>query len=178
MMITMKSGKVSLRELSLADKSRLAALADNPKIRENVRDSFPNPYREEDAVSFIRMTQNESPGYTFAVCYQDELAGVIGMTRRKGEYKRKAEVGYWIGEPYWNKGIATAAVKLIVDYGFSKLDLEKIETGVYEHNKASRRVLEKCGFEQEGILKNSVIKNNRILSELRFGIRRKDKAEK
>jgi ribosomal-protein-alanine N-acetyltransferase len=84
------------------------------------------------------------------------------------------KIGYFIGEPYWNKGIMTKAVKLIVDFGFQHLDIERIHTGVFEYNMASRRVLEKCGFRQEGIFRNALYKNNQIYDEVRYAILKSD----
>jgi len=81
-----------------------------------------------------------------------------------------AEIGYWIGEPYWSKGIATKAVRLITKYGFNKLELVRIYTGVFDYNKASQRVLEKAGFKLECIFEKSIFKNNQIYDEYRYGL--------
>jgi len=161
---------IILRELEFADKKRLAQLANNKKIWDNVRDYFPYPYTEKDAAKFIESCRKEDPKITFAVVFYNELVGVAGLVLQTDIYKNTAEIGYWIGEAYWNKGIATQAVRLLVSYGFENLKLHRIFTGVFEHNKASQKVLEKCGFMQEGTSKKSITKNNAIIDEYRYGI--------
>jgi ribosomal-protein-alanine N-acetyltransferase len=81
---------------------------------------------------------------------------------------KDAEIGYFIGEPFWNKGIATKAVSLITDWGFNNLDIVRIHTGIFEFNKSSQRVLEKCGYMKEAIFKKSICKNNEIYDEIRY----------
>ncbi|MGD2033878.1 MAG: GNAT family protein [Bacteroidales bacterium] len=161
---------IRLRELLPEDKPVLAHLANDEKIRDNVRDSFPFPYTEKDAENFIGLCKKEDPKTTFAIDCQNELSGVIGLVPLQDIYRKSAEIGYWIGEPYRNKGIATVAVRQIVNYGFGELQLIRIFTGVFEHNKASQRVLEKCGFTLEAISKNAIFKNNRIMDEYRYVI--------
>ena len=92
------------------------------------------------------------------------------MVAQQDVYKKTAEIGYWIGEPFWNKGIATEAVKLITDYGLKELGLVRIHTGIFEYNTASMKVLEKCGYKRDGIFEKAVIKNGQIWDEYRFSI--------
>lgn len=167
---TVKNKDLVLRRLTFSDKIQLAELANNKKIWNNIRDYFPHPYTLGDAEQFIKLTQGENPQTTFAISFGEEFVGVVGLVLRTDVYRKSAEIGYWVGEPYWNKGIAERAVNLIVEYGFTTLQLERIDTGIFAFNKASARVLEKCGFEFEGIFKNSIFKNNRISDELRYGI--------
>jgi RimJ/RimL family protein N-acetyltransferase len=95
---------------------------------------------------------------------------MIGLHPQKDVYRLSAELGYWIGEPFWGNGIATKAVELILKYGFETLNLNRIYAGVFEHNIASMRVLEKCDFVKEGIAKQAVIKNNKVIDEHKFAI--------
>ncbi|MBA7576494.1 putative ribosomal N-acetyltransferase YdaF [subsurface metagenome] len=169
-MVVPEKDNIRLRELRPADKPRLAQLANNKKIWDNVRDFFPFPCLKKNAIDFIAICNKEDPKVTFAIEYQGDLTGVAGLVLQTDIYRKSAEIGYWVGEPYWNKGIATSAVILLINYGFEKLTLERIFTGVFEHNKASQRILEKCGFIHEGIFKNAIIKNNRVLDEYRYGI--------
>lgn len=159
-----------LRRLVDSDADCLASLANNRKIWDNVRDYFPHPYTEEHAENFIDFTGRENPALTFGVEYKGSLVGVAGLVNQTDVYRLSAEIGFWIGEPCWGKGIAPKAVDLLVSYGFSVLKLIRIYAGIFEYNKASQRVLEKCGFEKEGVFKNSVIKNGKIYNEIRFGI--------
>lgn len=169
-MITLSSGPVVLRQLGPADNTELAALANNRKIWENLRDLFPHPYGLKDADEFIAHCQMENPVTTFAIEYNHELCGVIGLTLQTDVYRLSAEAGYWLGEPYWSKGIASRALKLLTSYAFDELHLIRLYSGVYDFNKASQRVLEKAGFQLEGIFRKSVIKNDLVLDEYRYAI--------
>jgi len=159
---------LTLRPFRLEDRDKLAIICNNKKIWDNVRDFLPHPYTEKDASEFIYLCQMEVPQTTFAILYRGELAGCIGLVPQTDVYRLGAELGYWIGEPFWGKGIATEAVKMITGYGFQQLGLKRIHSGVFDFNKASRRVLEKSGFKLEGIFERSVVKNGRICDEYRF----------
>lgn len=169
-LINLVSGKVHLRELRYDDRQKLSELANNKKIWDKVRDFFPHPYTLENAIQFIELCSKENPKLTFAIEYYDNIVGVIGLVPQSDVHRLSAEIGYWIGEPYWNKGIATTAVRLMLNYGFNTLQLQRIYTGVFDDNKASQRILEKCGFEFEGIFRKAVIKNDKIIDEYRYGI--------
>ncbi|MEK7720666.1 MAG: GNAT family protein [Bacteroidota bacterium] len=167
-MAELTANSIRLRDFSDLDQVRLAELCNNKKIWDNVRDLLPSPYTEENALEFIRLCQQEVPATTFAIEYKGELAGCIGLVKQTDVYRLGAELGYWIGEPYWGMGIATQAVELITSYGFNKLGLVRIYSGVFEFNSASQRVLEKSGFKLEGISEKSVIKNGEILNEYKY----------
>jgi ribosomal-protein-alanine N-acetyltransferase len=160
---------IKLRPFEDRDIKSVAVLCNNKKIWDNVRDFFPRPYTEKHAKEFIRICRGEDPQVTFAIEYKGDIAGCIGLVKQTDIYKLTAEIGYWIGEPYWGLGIATKSVNLIVDYGFHTLGLVRIYTGVFDYNKASRRVLEKAGFKLEGIFEKSVLKNGEICDEYRYG---------
>ena len=161
---------VRLRKLLKTDSGDLAQLANNRKIADCLRDIFPNPYNEGDAIEFIELCAKEKPQATFAIEFEDELAGVIGLVLQADIYSRSAELGYWLGESFWNKGIATKAAQQIIGYAFEELKLIRLYSGVFENNMASRKVLEKCGFMKEGILRKAVVKNNQVMDELRFAL--------
>jgi ribosomal-protein-alanine N-acetyltransferase len=166
----LRKGQILLRPLVDEDQKSLANLANNKKIWDNVRDILPNPYTNKDAEEFINITKQEHTPMTFAIEFQEQFCGVIGLTRQSDVYRKTAEIGYWIGEPFWNKGIATTAVNLITDYGLNSLNLNRIHTGVFEYNVGSMRVLEKNGYDKDGIFKKSIIKNGQIWDEHRFSI--------
>ena len=113
--------------------------------------------------------EGEDPQQTFGIRYEEELCGIISLHMQKDVYQKSAEIGYWIGEPFWGMGIATKAVEIITAYGFSELQLARIYAGVFDFNKASMSVLEKNGYEQEGIFRNAIFKNNRLCDEHRYG---------
>ncbi|MGB5500231.1 MAG: GNAT family protein [Maribacter sp.] len=159
---------IKLRPLKAADKFQLAQLANNKKIYDNVRDHFPYPYNEDDAKAFINTTIEEDPKQNFGIEYEGNICGAIGLILQKDVYRKSAEMGYWIGEPYWGKGFATKAIELITEYGFDNLNLLRIYAGVFDFNIASMKVLEKNGFKKEGISRDAVLKNGRIRNEHRY----------
>lgn len=166
--IKTKYENVSLRKFTYDDIPRLAELANNEKISNNLRDAFPHPYTEKDAETFIGMVLTQEPTQIFAIEYQDLYVGNIGLHLETDVYRKSAEIGYFVGEPYWNLGIMTKAVKLICDYGFEELGIVRIFAGIFEYNHASQRVLEKCGFAKEAIFKQAIIKKGEIYDEIRF----------
>lgn len=163
-----KSRDVILRRHRHSDIQKMAELADNENVSVNLRDAFPHPYTLRDAENFIDNCLQQEPPTTFAIEYMGEYAGNIGIAPGHDVYRKSGEIGYFLGEPYWNKGIMTQAVGLIVAYGFKELGLSRIHTGIFEYNKASMRVLEKCGFELEGIFKKAVYKNGLFWDEYRY----------
>mgnify|MGYP001199455255 CR=1 FL=1 len=164
----LKSGNITLRPLQVSDASRLAELANNEKISRNLRDGFPNPYTEKDASIFLAKFTNQYPVTFFGIDYEGEYVGNISLLPCQDIYRMSAEIGYFIGEPYWNKGIVTTAVNLITEYGFNHLGIVRIQTGIFEYNTASQRVLEKCGFFKEGIFRKSVFKQGKLWDEVRY----------
>ena len=110
------------------------------------------------------------PKSVFAIIYKEELCGSIGIFPMQDVYRKSAEIGYWIGEEYWGKGIAARAVEKIVQYGFENFDIVKIFAGIFSNNRASERVLEKNGFIKEAVLKKAVFKNDEFLDEHRYAL--------
>ena len=172
------SGNIKLRPFRLTDAKRIVELADNEKISRNLRDGFPNPYTLKDAEGFLAKFTNQEPVTFFAIECNGEHVGNISLMRGQDVYRKSAEIGYFIGEPYWNKGIASTAVTLITEYGFNHLGLIRIDTGVFEYNTASQRVLEKCGFTKEGIFSKSVFKQNKFWDEVSLKVLRLKGVEK
>ncbi len=159
---------IILRSLTDEDAPALAQLANNRKIWDNVRDMLPHPYTIDDAFFFINLIKKENPQVSFAIEYKGAFSGMIGLVPQKDVYRKTAEIGYWLGEPFWNKGIATTAVKLITDYGFDELSFIRIHTGIFEYNTASMKVLEKNGYVKDGIFKKSIFKNGKYWDEHRY----------
>lgn len=159
---------VQLRTLDEKDATVMAHLANNKNVWDNLRDKMPHPYTRKDAAYFIRLTQNENPQVTFGIACEGSLCGVIGLLLQSDVYRKSAEMGYWVGEPYWGKGIATQAVEKIVKYGFEKLGLHRIYAGVFENNRKSMHVLGKNGFTKEGVLRKAVLKNGVFYDEHRY----------
>jgi len=162
------NGDIRLRKFTEKDCTRMVDLANNENISLNLRDGFPHPYTLKNAKDFIEKCLSHHPPGIFAIEYKDEYVGNIGLLKGNDVYRKSAEVGYFVGEDYWNKGIATVALNLACDYGFTHLDVIRIHAGVYEHNLASQRVLEKCGFVKEGVFKNAVFKQEKFWNEVRY----------
>lgn len=163
-----RDGDVVLRELLDSDLEKLVEYANNEKVSINLRDAFPQPYFLEDAIHLKRMVDSQNPKTFFAIQYQENYVGNISLSIGTDVYRKSAEIGYFIGEPFWNKGIATKAVNLITDWGFSHLDIVRIYTGIFEFNTASQRVLEKCRFIKEAIFRKAICKNDKIFDEIRY----------
>jgi RimJ/RimL family protein N-acetyltransferase len=165
----MKSvANVSLRGLKKSDAEKLVILANNKSVANNLRDAFPSPYNLSDAKTFIDNCLKQNPTTTFAIEYNGEYVGNIGLHYGIDIYRKSAEIGYFIGEAYWNKGITSKAIDLITSYGFDTLNIVRIYAGVFAFNHASKRVLEKCKYTLENIAKAAVYKNNQIWDEYRF----------
>jgi len=166
--IIARDGDVILRELEESDLELLAKYSNNEKISINLRDRFPSPYTIEDAKNFKKMIDSQSQKTFFAIEYKNNYVGNISLSLGTDVYRKSAEIGYFIGEPFWNKGIATKAVNLITEWGFKQLDIVRIQACVFEYNHASQHVLEKCGFVKEATLKQAIYKNDEMHDEIRY----------
>ena len=144
----------------------LVRLANNKKIWDRVRDYFPHPYTTKDAKEWLALNVGISPVLNFVIEVDGLFAGSIGMVPKTDVYRNNMEIGYWLGEPYWGKGIATKAIALMCDIIWKSYPhVNRIYAEVFENNKASMRALEKNGFELECIRKKAVIKNNMLLDD-------------
>lgn len=155
-----KCGNCILRNWETSDLEGLVKNANNIEIAKNLRDGFPFPYTIAHGNEWLKIALNNP--YFFAITIDDKAVGGIGLTVGEDIERISAEVGYWLGEEYWGKGIASSALNGIVEYGFNKLDLKRIFATPLEQNIGSRRILEKNGFILEGILRNSIIKFDKI----------------
>jgi ribosomal-protein-alanine N-acetyltransferase len=169
-MIIAENDVCKLRSLELDDLEIFAQYANNQKIAINLRDGFPHPYILENAKAFYELVKSEVPENKFVIEYKGNFVGMIGLMPLKDVYRKSAEIGYWLAEPFWNKGIMTKAVISMVDWGWKNLDIVRIHTGIYSYNKASARVLEKSGFTFECEFINSIYKNGIFSNELRYSI--------
>ncbi len=152
---------VEIRQWKLSDAADLAYLINNKNILNNLRDGLPYPYTVKDAREFIAeaLQDDFNEIFAFAVIAEGRTVGNIGIYRRKNIYFRTAELGYFIGEEYWNRGIATRAVKKACKYVFENTDVVRIYAEPFSRNRASCRVLEKAGFTREGTLRANAVKN-------------------
>ncbi|MGE0133103.1 MAG: GNAT family N-acetyltransferase [Blastocatellales bacterium] len=152
------------------DEEALVVHANNYNIWRNVRDRFPHPYTPEDAREWIRLAGEEYPQTNFAIVVDDEAAGGIGLVLKDDIYRCTAEIGYWLSEAFWGRGIMTEAVRALTRWGFENFDLSRIYAGVLEWNPASMRVLEKAGYQFEGRLRKAIVKQNQVMDEFIYAI--------
>ena len=161
-------GEFEIRSYRPGDMTVLARRANNPRIAEHLRDRFPFPYTLADAREWLSVALSQDPETHFVIAVDGELAGTIGLQLGEDVYQLSAEIGYWLAEEYWQRGIATVAVGALTDWGFSRFGLLRVHAYVFATNSASVRVLEKAGFELEGRMRNAVFKNGRVLDQLLF----------
>ena len=154
-----------LRSWQTEDAQALANIANNRNIWNNVRDRLPSPYTVTDALQWIAQSKTDRLHTNFAIICDNELTGSIGYIKKEDVYRRNVEIGYFIGEQYWGKGIATRAVAMLLDRVMAETDAVRIYAEVFEYNKASMKVLQKNGFYLEGIHRKAAIKNNRIVDD-------------
>lgn len=150
-----------LRAWSFDDVASLVKYADNPRVAANLRNAFPSPYREEDARRYIRscLDSSEARQMLCAVVVDGEAVGGAGLFRREDIQCRTAEIGYWLGEPFWGRGIATGVIRELCRRGFERYDIVRVEAWVFAGNTASQKALAKNGFLCEGTLRKSVYKS-------------------
>jgi len=156
----------TLRMWMPGDEESLVRHADNRKIARNLRDAFPHPYTMADAQHWIQIANPGKPIRNFAIVVDGNAVGGIGLVLKDDVFRRSAEIGYWLGEEFWGRGIVTEAARAVTDYAFATFDLCRVFAGVFECNPASMRVLEKAGYEFECRLRKSVTKDGETMDEL------------
>lgn len=154
----------TIRKWRPEDKSALSRNLNNQNILDNLRDGLPCPYTEGDAEAYIKGMLSADPDkvFAFAITLDDEAIGSIGVFRGENIHARTAELGYYIGEPYWGNGYTTCAVRQVCEYVFARTDIIRIYAEPFARNAASCRVLEKAGFQLEGTLRCNAYKNGII----------------
>ena len=171
-MTELKLTRCTLRPWRVEDEASLALHANNRNLSRNMRDIFPYPYTAADAAEWIERVKDESPTQNFAIAVDGAGVGGISLMLRSDVYRQSAEVGYWLGEPFWGRGIASEALRAVTDYAFATFDVIRLEAGVFGWNPASARVLEKAGYVLEGRLRNAIVKDGRVGDRLIYGLLR------
>lgn len=157
--------EIQIRPWRKDDAEGIVKYANNRKIWKNVRDAFPHPYTLEDAKAFIEKALSADPVTFFAIANQFEVIGSIGLGLGQDVHRYSAEMGYWLAEPYWGKGIMTKAVKAFAEWSMEEYKLIRIFSEPFVTNIASLKVLEKAGFQKEGIMRANVVKENQIIDQ-------------
>jgi RimJ/RimL family protein N-acetyltransferase len=157
-----------VRSFHIDDAVSIARLANNRKIWINLRDAFPHPYTINDAISFIGMVKSQKPETVFTIEVDSEACGAIGFHPGKDVERISAEIGYWLAEPLWGRGIMTEVLDAVTGYAMENFALERIFALPYAWNSASFRVLEKCGYQLEGRMRRSAIKDGKVVDQLLY----------
>ena len=154
-----------IRKWELSDAADLAAVISNKNIQDNLRDGLPYPYTEQDARDYITamLSAGGKDAFAFAIAIDGKVKGSIGVFRQGNIHRQTAELGYYLAEECWGKGMMTEAVKQVCDYVFDRSDIIRIYAEPFAYNAASCRVLEKAGFQYEGTLRSNAVKNGRVI---------------
>jgi RimJ/RimL family protein N-acetyltransferase len=166
--LTLKS--CSVRSWDWRDRDAIVKHANNRNVWINLRDRFPHPYTVNDARRWLEMVVDQKPETNFAIAVADEAVGGIGLTVQHDVARRSAEIGYWLGEEFWGRGIATEALVAVTDHAFSNYDVCRLYAHVFDWNRGSARVLEKAGYVFEGRLKKSVTKDRQTIDQLMYAM--------
>ena len=164
----------TIRAWNINDLDNLVKHANNQNISKFMTDAFPYPYTKEHGEKFIEMAVSHHPTRLFAIIVDNEAVGGIGIHPQTDIMRKNAELGYWLSEEHWGKGIITNAIKEMVTYAFENFEITRIYARPFGNNIASQKVLQKAGLQLEARLKNTIYKNNEYLDELIFSIRKSD----
>lgn len=163
-------GGYLIRSFEPTDQGAMVKYANNRKVWLGLRDMFPHPYTGDDAIAWLKRVAADDLETHYAIATSAELIGGIGMTIKTDIHRRSAELGYWLGEPFWGKGVATRAVTQFTEYAFSSFDITRLYAEVFSNNTASIRVLEKVGYVYEGCQRKHVIKDGKLLDMLIYAV--------
>ena len=163
-------GEFCIRSYQYSDQEALIRYANNHNVSKLLRDKFPFPYTKTDAETWLIHACNQEIETNFVIANENELIGAIGINLQEDVNKFCAEIGYWLGEPYWGKGITTAALKKCTKFAFANFSLIRIYALVFEGNDASEKVLLKAGYKKEATLRKSVFKEGKFLDQYIYAI--------
>lgn len=159
-----------LRPWNPTDAPALVKHANNPRVAANLRDGFPYPYTPGAAKRWLEMVGNNREDVILAIEIHGEAAGGIGLHGMKDVYRYNGEIGYWLSEAYWGKGIMTEAVGVLVNYAFEQTHWLRLFACIYENNPSSMRVLKKNGFKPEAIHRKAIMKEGKFMDEHLFAL--------
>ncbi len=165
-----------IRQWKMEDAAELASALNNKSVQDNLRDGLPYPYTEEDAKCYINemLKADKDNTIAFAITVDDKAIGSIGVFRQNNIHCRTAEMGYYVAEPFWGKGLGTGAIRQTCQYVFENTDIIRIFAEPFAYNIASCRILEKSGFEYEGTLRSNAVKNGCVLDMKMYSLIKRD----
>jgi len=170
--LELRLNAATIRDWRPEDAPATARHANNRAVWRNLRDLFPHPYTVEHAEEWIRTATAQRPVTHFAIDVDGEAAGGIGLRLGEDVHRKSAEIGFWLGEPFWGRGIASEVVIAITEHGFREFELCRIWAAVFAWNPASTRVLEKAGYRLEGRLAKAVVKDGQTIDQLLYAAAR------
>lgn len=171
--LILQAGTCVVRSARAGDARSLAQHADNRKVWSHLRDAFPHPYGLADAKRFVRAAAQHDPETYFVIDLGGDAIGAIGYRLQSDIDRASAEIGYWVGEPFWGRGIATAALVAVTRCAFARHEeLHRVFALPFAGNPASSRVLEKAGYRFEARLHHSAIKEGRVIDQLQYAANR------
>ena len=160
--------KCTIRSFRADDDEAIARQANNRKIWRNLRDGFPHPYSIEDARRFLEMVAAQDPETFFCIAVDDQAIGSMGYSLQADVQRFTAEIGYWVAEEFWGRGIATQALEALTRYAIATHKLQRVCATPYQWSTASCRVLEKAGFLLEGRMRSSAFKDGQVIDQLLY----------
>jgi RimJ/RimL family protein N-acetyltransferase len=152
------------------DVDAIVRHAGDLRIWRNLRDAFPHPYTRADAESWVDTASRRRPETHFAIEMGGEAIGGVGLNLKHDVYRRSAEIGYWLGVPFWGRGLATEVVVAVTPWAIETFGLCRVQANVFGWNPASARVLEKAGYAFEGRMRNAVWKDGALTDELVYAV--------
>ena len=157
-----------LRALVPDDAPALVTHANDAAVARNMFDGFPQPYDQAAAEAWARHEANSGDyGRVWAIVVDGGLVGCIGLVQQAGWLRCNAEVGYWVGQAHWRRGIASDALRQVTDWAFAAVpEITRIHAGIFAWNEGSQAVARKCGYVREGLLKQSAIKDGRVIDSV------------
>jgi [ribosomal protein S5]-alanine N-acetyltransferase len=168
--VELKLSRCLLRPWRVGDQASLVRYANNRNVSRNLKDRFPYPYTAADADEWIKLAEAATRTTSFAIVVDGEAVGGIGIEPGTDVFRRSADIGYWLGEPFWGRGIATESLRAVTEYAFERFDICRLQAGVFAWNPASARVLEKVGYTLEGRIRLGAIKDGQLVDRLLYGL--------
>ena len=156
-------GTCLVRDWRDSDRESLLRFANNRRVWRNLKNRFPHPYTAADAEAWVALARTNPERTGWAIEVDGLAAGCIGLQPLADIHARSAHIGYWLGEPFWGRGIVTAVVRAVSELAFGRLGFLRLEAAVFAWNPASMRVLEKCGFTRESTQRRSAFKDGQLI---------------
>lgn len=168
MIVATENPEIRLRPWNTHDYESLVRYGNNKLVWRNLTDMFPHPYTQADAVAWVKIASDPGSSIFLAIDFEGEAIGGVGVIARDGNEFHTGQFGYWLGQPYWGRGVATQAARALKGLAFSGDRFKRLEAPVFAWNPPSMRVLEKIGFIREGVLRKSVLKDGQLIDSVMY----------